>query len=341
MKAASCLHCHALIYALNSASEWGWYEKRPLTSFAFAEDGDRTDWSLHHFARVRPEQWVWPNSKWNDSVTWRASPFLNHLSESLNLGTENIASINTTASLGHKLANTSTLPGCFCLRLSFSSALSELSSLVWIPMGLEEELEYSDELPSRGSGWAGWSTSTRSSADKAGVSDQGTQTRTVRPAWHDLVKIVLQHQLTYKGAQDLQRQALPMKQESGGVNSRWPAQLAIHMEATKGQIIFLAVHIHRNCTFWLLPVKPMDFWKTKLTTGWWRSRKRMSLLLYKDTLSPASTALCSAPFLPAAWLPRILWIGPTCVVGGTLATPLLVTEEGVAGFRHRFSDFSL
>jgi len=45
--------------------------------------------------------------------------------------------------------------GCSCLRLSFSSALSELSSLVWIPMGLEEELEYSEELPSRGRGWAG------------------------------------------------------------------------------------------------------------------------------------------------------------------------------------------
>lgn len=53
-----------------------------------------------------------------------------------------------------------------------------------------------------------------------------------------------------------------------------------------------------------------------------------------------SSVPCSS-FLPAAWLPRILWIGPTCVVGGTLATPLLVTEEGVVGFRHRFSDFSL
>lgn len=37
----------------------------------------------------------------------------------------------------------------------------------------------------------------------------------------------------------------------------------------------------------------------------------------------------------------MLWIGPTWEVGGTLATPLLVTEEGVEGFRHRFSDFSL
>lgn len=45
--------------------------------------------------------------------------------------------------------------------------------------------------------------------------------------------------------------------------------------------------------------------------------------------------------LPAAWLPRIPWMGPTWDVGGTLATPLLVTEEGVEGFRHRFSDFSL
>lgn len=340
MKAASCLHCHALIYALNSASEWGWYEKRPLTSFALAGDGDRTDWSLHHFALVRPEQWVWPNSKWNDSVTWRASPFLNRLSGSLNLGTENIASINTTASLGHKLANTSTLPGCFCLRLSFSSALSELSSLVWIPMGLEEELEYSDELPSRGSGWAGWSTSTRSSVDKASVSNQGMQTKMVRPAWHDPVTTVPQHQLTCTGAQDLQRQALAMKHKSGGVSSRW--LVANHSHGSHRETNnFLALHIHRNCIFWLCPVKPMAFWKTKLTTGWWRSRKRMSLLLYKDIWSPVSTALCSAPFLPAAWLPRILWIGPTCVVGGTLATPLLVTEGGVVGFRHRFSDFSL
>lgn len=45
--------------------------------------------------------------------------------------------------------------GGLCLRLSFSSALSELSSRVWIPMGLELELEYSEELPSRGRGWAG------------------------------------------------------------------------------------------------------------------------------------------------------------------------------------------
>lgn len=37
------------------------------------------------------------------------------------------------------------------LRLSFSSALSELSSRACTPMGLEEELEYSEELPSRGS----------------------------------------------------------------------------------------------------------------------------------------------------------------------------------------------
>lgn len=43
-------------------------------------------------------------------------------------------------------------------------------------MGLEEELEYSEELPSRGSGWAGWSTSTRSSADKGRASNQGKQT---------------------------------------------------------------------------------------------------------------------------------------------------------------------
>lgn len=28
-------------------------------------------------------------------------------------------------------------------------------------------------------------------------------------------------------------------------------------------------------------------------------------------------------------------------MGGTLATPLLVTEEAVVGLRHRFSDFSL
>lgn len=42
--------------------------------------------------------------------------------------------------------------GGLCLRLSFSSALSELSSRVWIPMGLELELEYSEELPSRGRG---------------------------------------------------------------------------------------------------------------------------------------------------------------------------------------------
>lgn len=37
------------------------------------------------------------------------------------------------------------------LRLSLSSALSELSSRTCTPMGLEEELEYSEELPSRGS----------------------------------------------------------------------------------------------------------------------------------------------------------------------------------------------
>lgn len=48
-------------------------------------------------------------------------------------------------------------------------------------MGLEEELEYSEELPSRGSGWAGWSTSTRSSADKGRASNQGKQTRVVTP----------------------------------------------------------------------------------------------------------------------------------------------------------------
>lgn len=45
--------------------------------------------------------------------------------------------------------------------------------------------------------------------------------------------------------------------------------------------------------------------------------------------------------LPAAWLARIPWMGPTWEVGGTLATPLLLTEEGVEGLRHRFSDFSL
>lgn len=56
---------------------------------------------------------------------------------------------------------------------------------------------------------------------------------------------------------------------------------------------------------------------------------------------PEQSSVLGSSFLPAAWLPRILWIGPTCVVGGTLATPLLVTEEGVEGFRHRFSDFSL
>lgn len=34
-------------------------------------------------------------------------------------------------------------------------------------------------------------------------------------------------------------------------------------------------------------------------------------------------------------------MGPTWEVGGTLATPLLLTGEAVEGFRHRFSDFSL
>lgn len=43
-----------------------------------------------------------------------------------------------------------------------------------------------------------------------------------------------------------------------------------------------------------------------------------------------STAVSLLP-LPAAWLPRMLWIGPTWEVGGTLATPLLVTEEDVRG----------
>jgi hypothetical protein len=56
--------------------------------------------------------------------------------------------------------------GPSALRLSFSSALSELSSRACAPMGLEEELEYSEELPSRGIWRGGGSTSTRSSAER-------------------------------------------------------------------------------------------------------------------------------------------------------------------------------
>lgn len=68
-----------------------------------------------------------------------------------------------------------------------------------------------------------------------------------------------------------------------------------------------------------------------------KKQHRNELTLVQAELS---TAVSLLP-LPAAWLPRMLWIGPTWEVGGTLATPLLVTEEGVEGFRHRFSDFSL
>lgn len=47
------------------------------------------------------------------------------------------------------------------------------------------------------------------------------------------------------------------------------------------------------------------------------------------------------PHPPAAWGPRTVCTGPTWLVGGTRATPLLVTGGGAVGFRHRFSDFSL
>lgn len=47
------------------------------------------------------------------------------------------------------------------------------------------------------------------------------------------------------------------------------------------------------------------------------------------------------PHPPAAWLPRTVCTGPTWLVGGTRATPLLLTGGGAEGFRHRFSDFSL
>lgn len=58
---------------------------------------------------------------------------------------------------------------CISTRLSFSSALSELSSRACTPMGLGEELEHSEELPSRAAWWGGCSTSTRSAAEKGQV----------------------------------------------------------------------------------------------------------------------------------------------------------------------------
>lgn len=78
------------------------------------------------------------------------------------------------------------------LRLSFSSVLSELSSRVWIPMGLEDELEYSEELPSRGVG-AGWSTSTRNS--KGGNGDNNRMMRKVHVRSQEILMLLLKFSL--------------------------------------------------------------------------------------------------------------------------------------------------
>lgn len=96
--------------------------------------------------------------------------------------------------------------------------------------------------------------------------------------------------------------------------------------------LFIAPNSHQNQTFCLLLIKVFG----RYSLGK-KKQHRNELTLEQAQLS---TAVSPVP-LPAAWLPRIPWIGPTWEVGGTLATPLLLTEEGVEGFRHRFSDFSL
>lgn len=78
--------------------------------------------------------------------------------------------------------------------------------------------------------------------------------------------------------------------------------------------------------------------KTSTVTG---TRKR-----HPGTGDPAlpedhRAACFTGPHAPAAWLLRPACTGPTWLVGGTRATPLLVTKDGAVEFRHRLSDFSL